>query len=277
MASTFPTTAVTNGTQAESLFAGRMMAAGAPNPTGGLSLIDMLCWAAGELLATGPGGTAVSVTNAITAFATGGQTNATALTTPLNRVTVCATIGDSVKLPAATAGAFYVVANDGAAGLDIFPATGGIINALAANTAIRIASGSRVAFYCMVDGTWSATATPLPYAKFTTNAGGSATASAGWLSGAAYTVMRNTANGAVSWATRTATEMFADTPNARVGDSYMLLVVSAGDNTVTLTAGSGVTLTGTMTVATATTRLFVVTFTTAIALTIQSVSIGTIA
>ena len=76
--------------------------------------------------------------------------------------------------------------------------------------------------------------------------------------------------------TRTATQMFADIPNAQVGMSFLLTVVAQGDNTVTVSAGTGVTITGTATVATKTTRTFVCTFTSATAITLQGVSKGTI-
>ena len=112
-------------------------------------------------------------------------------------------------------------------------------------------------------------------AKFTTGTT-TTTFAAGQLSGAAYTVYTNTQGTPGSIATRTATEMFGDTPNARVGQSYILRVVNGqGTGTLTITSGSGVTLTCTMTVAANTYRDFVVTFTSATALVIQNVGIGT--
>lgn len=88
----------------------------------------------------------------ITAFATGGQASATALTEETNNVTTVATAGDSVKLPAAEAGKHVYVKNSGATALDIFPATGDSIDALAVNLAIRIQPGSTVNFRAK-DGT----------------------------------------------------------------------------------------------------------------------------
>jgi hypothetical protein len=70
--------------------------------------------------------------------------------------------------------------------------------------------------------------------------------------------------------------MFADFPNARVGDAYMLLIKNTGNNTITITAGAGVTLTGTATIATNVTRLYSVTFTSATALVMQNVLSGTV-
>jgi hypothetical protein len=83
----------------------------------------------------------------ITAFATGGQASATALTAEINNVTTVATAGDSVKLPAAVAGKHIYIKNSGAAALDIFPASSDSIDALAINLAIRIQPGSSINFY----------------------------------------------------------------------------------------------------------------------------------
>lgn len=117
----------------------------------------------------------------------------------------------------------------------------------------------------------------LPASKFTTTAAASPlTAAAGDLSGAAHTVFQVTTNGAFALTTRTGTEMFGDIPNAQVGMSYLLTVVSQGDNTVTITGGTDVTITGTATVATKTTRTFVATFTSATELTLQGYDKGTI-
>lgn len=101
------------------------------------------------------------------------------------------------------------------------------------------------------------------------------TFTAGQLTGAAVTVYDSTATTPGSIATRTATEMFGDIPNAAVGATYILIVrnSSGSANTMTITAGTGVTLTGTMTIAQTVSRVFVVTLTSATAITIQSVGI----
>jgi hypothetical protein len=82
----------------------------------------------------------------ITAFATGGQANATVLTGEFNEVTVCATIGDSVKLPVAALGKVVIIVNSGATALDIFPVTGSSIGVLAANSAYRLGQGQQATF-----------------------------------------------------------------------------------------------------------------------------------
>lgn len=101
---------------------------------------------------------ASSYTNAITAFATGGQASAVPLTTVLNRVTIVGTAADSVKLPQAIAGMSGITVYNSAAAnsLNVFPFLGDSINALAANTAFAVPAGKNVVFGCAVNGTWHA-------------------------------------------------------------------------------------------------------------------------
>jgi hypothetical protein len=110
-----------------------------------------------ESLASGfSGGLATfSSTDAITAFATGGQANAVLLTSMYNRVTVVGSANDSVKLPLAQPGMEITVTNAAAANsLNIFPSTGDAINALAANAAFAMVVTKTVTFYCSVAGKW---------------------------------------------------------------------------------------------------------------------------
>lgn len=97
-----------------------------------------------------------SLTTGITAFATGGQASATALTKLYNNITTCATAGDSVKLLAAVAGLVQVVKNNGATAADVFPNTGDTINGGAANTAIRLAVGETIVFTAIDATDWQA-------------------------------------------------------------------------------------------------------------------------
>jgi len=92
--------------------------------------------------------------DSLTAFAGGGQANATALGYGANVVTTCATGGDSVKLPAGAVvgGNVIHVKNLGAASCNVFPPSGGKINALATNTAIAVAAGSAMWFVSRSDG-----------------------------------------------------------------------------------------------------------------------------
>lgn len=111
------------------------------------------------------------------------------------------------------------------------------------------------------------------YVKNTTV--GATTAAAGDLTGALTVTAEYSAVGAAALTTRTATQMFADA-SAVIGQSYELAIMNSSGGTTTLTAGTGVTLTGTMTLATNTVRWFVVTFNTATTLTIQNAGSGPI-
>lgn len=118
-------------------------------------------------------------------------------------------------------------------------------------------------------------------AQFNSTAALNATLAAGLLTGALDVYLTTTANGANALTTRTAAQLYADAQVAfglqnLNGTSYFLRITNTGNNTVTLTAGANVTLTGTMTVATNTFRDFVVTLNSPNSITIQSVGVGTI-
>lgn len=223
-------------------------------------------------------GATPTVLNAMTALAGGGQANGlVTLTEQLNRVTTVATLGDSVCLPPATAGQSIVVTNAGANAMDVFPFVGDAINALAVNVALRLNVQTTLRIECPVAGIWHTTLLLPAPAKFTSlNVAGPATLAAGVITGAAVVTVLSTNAAPGSLTTRTATQMFADTGNVQPGDSYILKICNSGAGTLTLVAGSGVTLgSGTYTVPTATCRDFVVTYTTAIALSIQTTGVGT--
>lgn len=96
-----------------------------------------------------------SASDALTAHAGGGQANALALTSVINRVTTVGTAGDSVVLPVATPGLEITVINAAAANsMNVFPASGDKINALAANAAFAVAATKVVTFYSTVAGQW---------------------------------------------------------------------------------------------------------------------------
>jgi hypothetical protein len=224
------------------------------------------------------GATSRSVTNAITAFATGGQASAVALTADINSITVCATAADSVKLPAATAGRVVQVSNLGAAHAAVFPASGELIDALAANASVSLAVGGSIIFTCSVAGSWKAKDQVILPAKFGTGTT-TTTFTAGQMTGAAWVSYASTAGTPGSIAFRTAALMFADDPYARVGGAYRLRIsnTASGSATLTLTGGaSGITLTGTATIADATYRDYLVTYTSATALVIQNIGSGTL-
>ena len=88
----------------------------------------------------------------VTAFATGGQSSATAITKRFTNVSVCATAFDSVKLPAAAQGTVITVLNTGAATCSIFPASGDSINAMAVNLSVDLPPLCQITFFAK-DGT----------------------------------------------------------------------------------------------------------------------------
>jgi len=74
----------------------------------------------------------------------------------------------------------------------------------------------------------------------------------------------------------TAAAIFGGVPNAAAGQTYRLRVINTGSgHTWTVTTNTGLTLSGTMTVATNTWRDFIVTLTSATAVTVQSIGVGT--
>jgi hypothetical protein len=101
-------------------------------------------------------GEMVSAQTGITAFAGGGQGSATAITRAFNRITTCATGGDSVKLPKALPGAQVMIANRGAAACNVFPQTGEAINALSNNTALSLGINAVGIYSCALAGKWEA-------------------------------------------------------------------------------------------------------------------------
>lgn len=93
-----------------------------------------------------------SIATGITA-AGANQAAATALTKTINEVSsVAASTG--VRLPTPEPGEFILVANDGANTLNVYPATGGAINNLAANAAITLATDTRRLFFAVTATQW---------------------------------------------------------------------------------------------------------------------------
>jgi hypothetical protein len=96
-----------------------------------------------------------TATTGITAAVASNQAGGTPIRSAFNRVTTVANAGDSVTLPVALAGASLVITNASATSMDVFPAVGGVINALSPNAAFAIAGGVTVMFVCSVAGTWN--------------------------------------------------------------------------------------------------------------------------
>lgn len=95
-----------------------------------------------------------AVQDSVTAYAGGGQANATEITARFARVSTSATHLDSVLLPTATVGLEIEVRNDGAKDVAVFPKSGGQVDALGADTAYYLASGSVQKFVAMTTTQW---------------------------------------------------------------------------------------------------------------------------
>lgn len=112
-----------------------------------------------------------SVTDNITAFAGGGQTNATALTTEINRITTAANSGDSIKLPSTSQvpssgpgyaagsvvpgpGATIFIINHGANPIQVFGSGTDTINDVASGTGVSQMANSVVLYTCTSAGKW---------------------------------------------------------------------------------------------------------------------------
>lgn len=117
----------------------------------------------------------------------------------------------------------------------------------------------------------------LPEVKFVTSSTTTTlTPAAGSLTGAKHVYWQNTADGTLALTTRTAAQMLADSPKHGVGNFYQLTIVNRGNNTITITGGQGVTITGENTVATLVTRTYVMEFAGAEEIVMTSVDKGTI-
>lgn len=96
----------------------------------------------------------VSPTTGLTAHAGGTQAAALALTTGINNVTVCATSGDSVRLPVSVAGMQVTVINAGAASAQVYGAGTDTINGVATATGVALTNGKTAMYSCPVAGQW---------------------------------------------------------------------------------------------------------------------------
>ncbi len=115
-----------------------------------------------------------------------------------------------------------------------------------------------------------------PPAVFNTAALESATITAASVTGAGTVHFINTGTTPANLQLPAAADIILAIPNAKIGYAYTLLVRngSGSANTATLTTNTGLTLTGTMTIAQNVTRTFVVTYTGAGTVTVQSMGIS---
>lgn len=116
----------------------------------------------------------------------------------------------------------------------------------------------------------------IPDAQYSTGALQSAAIPAANMAGAKTVDYENTGTTPGSLPTDTAVAIVAAIPGAQVGQAYRLKIrnSSSGANTATITAGLGVTLHGTMTIAQNVTREFVVVLTSLTAVDIYSMGVS---
>jgi hypothetical protein len=93
-----------------------------------------------------------SVNGAVSAAGTV-QANATAITREINVVSTAA-VGSGVRLPAAVAGMVVMITNTSANTLNVYPATGGSINSLSANSAYAHSAGATLQFIAPTTTQW---------------------------------------------------------------------------------------------------------------------------
>jgi hypothetical protein len=99
-----------------------------------------------------------NISAAVTAFAGGGQTSATALTKIVNVVTTVATAADSVKLPAPSKVGQIVILTNGHASnsMQVFGAGTDTINSVATATGVAQAAGKTAIYVATTTGTAAA-------------------------------------------------------------------------------------------------------------------------
>ena len=93
----------------------------------------------------------------ITAHAGGTQAGGYPMQEGINRVTVVATAGDSVTLPSTpdvTGEEIIIINADSTDSMNVFPAVGEAINAVAANGAFAMVAGKTAIFFVTGAGRW---------------------------------------------------------------------------------------------------------------------------
>lgn len=112
----------------------------------------------------------------------------------------------------------------------------------------------------------------LPASQFTSISSGNGTLAAGAIEGAAFCTLAT--SGATALTTRTAAQMLAQVPNGQIGMTWLVRVYNTNAGTLTITGGTGVTVTGTATIATNIFRDYQAQITGTAALTLQNIGAG---
>ena len=96
------------------------------------------------------------VQGTLTALAAGGQNSGGPITSTFIRVSTVATTGDSITLPTAAVGRFFIVENDGANSMDVFPNTSDEINSEGSNNALALPAGKWLLLFARSIANWRA-------------------------------------------------------------------------------------------------------------------------
>jgi hypothetical protein len=128
---------------------------GTAGVSGSTTAINIGSAVSGATSTTTMNGLVIDSISAAVSAAGATQATATALVSNINNVTVVAAAANGVRLPTAVAGMRILVRNsDAADALNIYPATGGAINALAANAAFSLAAGSTIELMATTATQW---------------------------------------------------------------------------------------------------------------------------
>lgn len=138
-----------------------MAVEGTLSVTGTFSAGGAMTVPSGGTLTIGAANLIMTPTPTITAYAGGGQANATALTTLVNRISTVATAGDSVKLPASVPGLEIIVINRGANPCQVFGTGTDTINGNGATVGVSQGINTCAYYVCSVAGNWEVPITAL--------------------------------------------------------------------------------------------------------------------
>jgi len=133
----------------------KIMNIGTAGVSGSTTTISIGSAVAGATSTTTLNGLTINSISAAVSAAGTTQATATALVANINNVTVVSSTADGVRLPTAVAGMRILVRNSDAADtLEIYPATGGTINALAVNASFSLPIATTVELIAMTATQW---------------------------------------------------------------------------------------------------------------------------
>lgn len=132
-------------------------------------------------------------------------------------------------------------------------------NATGTGTAIALTCAPTVTITSLNQGS------ELPDFQYVASTANGGTHAAGDITGYRENTFNTSGQATPTWTTRTAAQMVADIPNCQTGTTFKVKYLNRNSGTMTVAAGSGVTITGTATLATVTWKEFICTVTNATA------------